>query len=446
MRTASNVETVTPRPPFFISRNFGLLWVGQAVSELGDMIYFVTLSLWIATIIARNQPWAPAAASGVLIAISLPALTLGPVAGVFVDRWEKRRTMVRMDILRALLILLLIPLTGLLPLPWEHGPLPVFWQIGSIYGVVLAASICGQFFAPARFTILSEILPAASQGQASAIEQTSSSMTKIIGPFLAAPLLFVLGVQWALLANALSFVISFLAILAIRVPRSSAEKEASAQDTGFFAEFGKGIRFYRESRFMLTLFVSVLIVTLGSGAMDALLVFFFQTNLHAPDRLFGVLPMAIGAGSVLGAISAAWLIHRLGSARLFWLTLYLIGLFLILFARQDSLWPALLFFFLTGLPLGAINTVLGPLLMHLIPHDIMGRVISVFTTSQTLCNLVSVSLAGLLGTLLAGLHVGLLGISFGTYDTIYVVTGLLFLLGALYAMLNLRGLQLPTEL
>jgi MFS family permease len=445
MQAATGVEPSTPRPPFFINRNFGLLWIGQAISELGDMVYFVTLSLWIATIIARNQPWAPAAASGVLIALALPALTLGPVAGVFVDRWDKRRTMVSMDMLRALLILLLLPLTGLLPLPWESGPLPALWQIGAIYGVVLTASVCGQFFTPARFTILSEILPEASQGRASAIEQTSSSMSKIIGPFLAAPLLFVFGVQWALLVNALSFVVSFLAILAIRVPAHSARREAVGRSSGFFAEFAQGIGFYGQSRFLLTLFVSVLIVTLGAGALDALLVFFFQTNLHAPDRLFGALPMAVGTGSVLGAISVALLMKHLGSARIFWLTLYLIGLLLILFARQNSLWPALLFLFLTGLPLGAINTVIGPLLMHLIPHEMMGRVISVFSTSQTVCNLISVSLAGLLGTLLAGLHVSVLGIPFGTYDTIYLVTGLLFLLGACYAMLNLRGLQMPAE-
>lgn len=192
---------------------------------------------------------------------------------------------------------------------------------------------------------------------------------------------------------------------------------------------------------MLTLFISVLIVTLGTGALDALLVFFFQTDLHAPTSLFGTLPMAIGAGSVLGAIFAALLARRLGSARVFWLTLYLIGLLLILFARQSSLWPALILLLLTGLPLGAINTVLGPLLMHIIPHDLMGRVVSVFTTSQTLCNVISVSLAGLLGSLLGGLHVNLLGIEFGTYDTIYVVTGLLFVLGAFYAIVNLRGLK-----
>ncbi len=445
METASEVAKPAAKPSFFINRNFGLLWIGQAISELGDVIYFVTLSLWIATIIAKGQSWAPAAVSGVMIATALPSLLLGPVAGVFVDRWDKRRTMIRMDMLRALLILLLIPLTGLVPLPFVSGPLPIFWQIGAIYAVVLAASVCDQFFSPARFTILSEILPEIHRARASAMEQTSSSITKIIGPFLAAPLLFVVGVQWALIVNALSFGVSFLAILAVRVPADNKEQSQPAQRAGFFGEFKQGVRFYRESRVMLTLFISVLIVTLGTGALDALLVFFFQVNLHAPTSLFGMLPMAIGTGSVLGAILAALLVRRLGSARVFWLTLYLIGVLLILFARQSSLWPALILFLLTGLPLGAINTSLGPLLMHIIPHDLMGRVMSVASTGQTLCNVISVSLAGLLGSLLGGLHVNLLGISFGTYDTIYVVTGLLFVLGAFYAMVNLRGLKISAE-
>jgi MFS family permease len=442
METAPRVASPPLKPSFFINRNFGLLWFGQAISNLGDMIYFVTLSLWIATIIARGQLWAPAAVSGVLIASALPTLILGPFAGVFVDRWDKRLTMVRMDMLRAVFILLLIPLTGLVSLPFFGGPLPIFWQLGSIYLVVLAASVCGRFFDPARFTILSEILPEPQRARASAMEQTSGSIVKIIGPFLAAPLLFVVGVQRALLVNALSFVASFLAILAIRIPTESKEGGAQAEQADFLRELKAGLAFYRESRLMLTLLVSILIVTLGTGALDALLVFFFQQNLLAPISLFGTLPMAVGAGSVLGALLSALLVRRLGSPRVFWFSLYLVGFLLIIFARQQSLWPALVFSGLMGLPLGALNTAIGPLLMHVIPHDIMGRVISVADTSQTLCNLISISLAGLLGTLLAGLHLNLLGLSFGAYDTIYVVTGLFFLLGAFYAMVNLRGLKL----
>lgn len=340
------------------------------------------------------------------------------------------------------MILALIPLTGLIPLPFVSGPLPVLWQIGSIYLVVLAAGVCGRFFEPARFTILSEILPEQQRARASAMEQTSSSIVRIIGPFLAAPLLFVVGVQWALLVNALSFVVSFLAIFAVRVPAESRERAMQTDRPGFLRELREGLAFYRTSRLMLTLLISILIVTLGTGALDARLVFFFQKNLLAPTSLFGTLPMAVGAGSVLGAILSAFLVRRLGSARVFWLSLYLVGFLLILFARQSSLGPALVLLCLAGLPLGALNTTIGPLLMHVIPHDIMGRVISVADTSQTLCNLISISLAGLLGTLLAGLHVSLFGLSFGTYDTIYVVTGLLFLLGAFYAVINLRGLKL----
>ena len=114
---------------------------------------------------------------------------------------------------------------------------------------------------------------------------------------------------------------------------------------------------------------------------------------------------------------------------------------LILFARQNTLWPALILLVFVGLPLGAVNTALGPLLMHVIPHDVMGRVVSVFTTGQTLCNLISISLAGVLATLFVGLHARVLGVTFGTYDTIYIVVGLLFMLGAFYAMINLRGLK-----
>jgi MFS family permease len=84
--------------------NWRLLWVGQSVSATGDMVFYVTVLLWIATIIAKGQPWAPAAASGALIATAAPVLVVGPLAGVFVDRWNRRRTMLVADAARFVLI------------------------------------------------------------------------------------------------------------------------------------------------------------------------------------------------------------------------------------------------------------------------------------------------------------------------------------------------------
>lgn len=75
----------------WLNSNWRLLWIGQSVSATGDMVFYITVLLWIATIIAKGQPWAPAAASGALIASAGPVLVVGPLAGVFVDRWDNRR-------------------------------------------------------------------------------------------------------------------------------------------------------------------------------------------------------------------------------------------------------------------------------------------------------------------------------------------------------------------
>lgn len=444
MEPTTGTVTQTSRSSFFINRNFGLLWLGQAISSLGDTIYFVTLGLWIATIIAKNQLWAPAAVGGLTIAATLPTFALGGLfAGVFVDRWDKRLTMIRMDAIRAVLIFLLIPLTGLVHLPLVNIHISIYWQLGSIYSVVLAASICSRFFSPARFTILSEILPEAHRARASAMEQTSTSLVRILGPFLATPLFFLIGIQWVLIVNALSFVFSFVAILAVQVSNEEREKHVKKEKTTFLGELKAGLNFYRQSRFLQTLLISILIVTLGAGAFDTLLIFFFQKHLHAPINLYTTLPMAAGVGWIMGAILSARLVKHMGPVRIFWLGLYGVGISQILFARQDMLWPALALLCLLGLSLGALNTVAGPLLMHIIPQDIMGRVISIFDTSQICCQLISASVAGMLGTLLTNFHITLLRMPFGAYDTIYIATGTLFLLGASYALINLRGLNIP---
>src|SRR5215469_13340182 len=85
-------------PGLLINRNFGLLWCGQVISITGDFVFDTTLVLWITTFIARNQSWGPLAVSRLLMMTSIPTFVVGPLAGVFVDRWDKRQTMMRMDV------------------------------------------------------------------------------------------------------------------------------------------------------------------------------------------------------------------------------------------------------------------------------------------------------------------------------------------------------------
>ena len=114
--------SVAPAPPartasLLINRDFALLWLGQTISIVGDIVFDTTLILWIVTQLAAGQPWAPLAASGVLLAASAPVLIVGPLAGVFADRWNQRRTMLAMDATRAVVVALLIPVSGLIAPP-----------------------------------------------------------------------------------------------------------------------------------------------------------------------------------------------------------------------------------------------------------------------------------------------------------------------------------------
>ncbi|MDQ2903050.1 MAG: MFS transporter [Chloroflexota bacterium] len=443
MNPTTIAATETHKSSFFINRNFAFLWGGQAVSNVGDVVFDTTLMLWVATIIARNQPWAPLASSGVLLSAAIPTFLIGPIAGVFVDRWDKRRNMLFMDAIRAVLALLLLSVTGVIPLAFlQAGRLPAFWQLGIIYTITFLATICAQFFNPARFTLIGDVVEPAQRAHASALGQVTSNTAVVIGPFLAAPLLFVVGIQWALILNAVSFAVSFLAVLAVRLP-PIVEQATPTQRASFLSELSEGLRFFAQNRLVVIILISASIAALGVGALSTLDVFFVIENLHTPASFYGLLGTAFGSGSILGAIGATFFIKRFGVIRTFWLGLMVGGLLILLFARQTYFPLALAIFFVLGMPIVAVNTAIGPLMLHIIPRHLLGRVISVFTPAMSMISILSILLAGYLaGTVLRGFHVVLLGVTWGRIDTIFTGTGLIVILGGIYALVNMRGMRM----
>ncbi len=433
--------TVTRRiSHFFISRDFALLWGGQAISDIGDFVYDTTLVLWIATRLAHGQPWAPLAVSGLFLARALPTVLVGPLAGVFVDRWDKRQTLLRMDLLRAALILLLVPL----PLMSGHGLAPAR-QAALIYGVVILATICGQFFTPARRALLGDLVAEPERARASGLQQVTMNLAVIIGPPLATPLFFGLGVEWALIVNAASFVLSFLAVLAIRMPPVAARDDDGGPQA-IMREFGAGLRFFRGEHVLMTLLITTVVVTLGGGAIDALNIFFVTRNLHAPTAFYGFLGAAQGVGAIVGAVLAGLFAGRVGVARTFWLSLLLAGVITLAYARMTSFLPAAILLCAIGVPVAALNVALGPLLLHVTPRAFVGRVTAVLVPAVNLALVVSIAAAGFLSsTVLRTLNVTILGVRWGPIDTIFAVSGVLVLAGGLYARANLRAVTLTTN-
>jgi MFS family permease len=436
-----DTSQATPAPPaapgLLINRNFALLWGGQSVSVIGDATFTTTLVLWVATSLAKNQLWSPLAVSGIFLAMSVPTLIVGPIAGVFADRWEKRRTLLRMDAARALLVFVLM----LLAL-WPFSGL-IGWQLAGIYGVVAGMNICTQFFTPARFSLLGLLVARPHLARASGLSQTTNSLATVIGPSLATLLFFVAGLQWALFLNALSFVASFCFILLIHPPRAAAAQPAVHP---FWHELGEGVRFCVRSRVLVTLVIVGSLITLGSGALNALGVFFVTQNLHTPALGYGFLNSAYGVGAIAGALLTGLLAQRVGIVRTFWLALLLAGLALLCYARLTSLAPALPVVLLIGLLISAVNVVVAPLVLHTTPPELVGRVSSVLGLALSLAAALSFSLAGYLdGALLRTFHATVFGLVLGPVDTIYLGTGICVLASGLFALLALGRLPLAAE-
>ena len=216
---ASLIETppTTNHVGVFINRDFTLLLFGQAISALGDTIFDFTLLIWMTVDLTRGQSWAPLAVSGLVAAEYIPMLVVRPFSGVFVDRWNRQRILINADICRALLVVLTLFTAGIVPLPLlaPHG-LPLGFRISALYVLVFLLNTFGQFFNPARVAIISELVPDEYRARAAGLQEAFFNLARVIGPPLAAPLLFTLGVQWGLLLDAFSFVISFLAVAIMR--------------------------------------------------------------------------------------------------------------------------------------------------------------------------------------------------------------------------------------
>jgi MFS family permease len=390
-------------PDLLINRNFALLLGGQAVSAIGDQVFNTTLVVWIALQLARHQPWAPLAVSGVLLAAAMPVLLVGPLAGVFVDRWDKRHTMLAMSVLQAVVVAALLIVSGVLPLPFvPGGRLPLFWQLGVIYGAVFLINAGEQFFAPATLALIGDTIEADLQPRATGLRQMNSALATIVGPPLAAPLLFAFGVQWALLIDALSFVVAFLAVLAIRAPRA-ARSLAMGQRGGVAGEFGAGVRFLLGNRTLVTLLIAAGIASLGAGALNALDIFFVTRNLHTPGTLYGFVGAAYAFGILVGAVLASALVQRIGLTRTVWGSLLALGIFVLVWSRMTSFPPALAVLFLGGIPEAMLNTAAGPLVLRATPRDLVGRVSALVTPTIMLAMLISVAVAGYLdSTVLSG--------------------------------------------
>lgn len=372
-----------------INRNFAWLASGQAISNLGDFVFSTTLFIWVFTL-----THSAAAVSGVLAAQYIPVFLLGPLAGVFVDRWNRRQTMLISDLIRA--VAATLPLIA-----------PASLRLQAIYASVFLISALGRFFLPAESGVLQVIVAPSQQMRAASIKQATFAFSIILGPALASPLYFAVGSVLAILINAASYLVSAFCLARLRAPQAAFHPYALKPDEKAESGIGRilrellaGLKFVVVTRVVLMVTMMALIAMLGAGALNALNIVFVSKNLHMATAFYGVVTAVSGLGGLLGIILAGILSRWIAPRHILSGSALLIGVGFAIYSFQSWYVAGLIVCFFMSIPQGGIPVAFGPLLLGATAKEMMGRVQAVVDTSMSGVSLISVALAGYLGRFL----------------------------------------------
>lgn len=365
------------------NRNFALLWVGQLVSLAGDWVLLIALPFFVYTLTGSTL-----ATGAMFIAQTLPRLALGSLAGVFVDRWDRRATMLASDLLRAAL---------LLPLLLVRSP----DRAWIVYVVAFAEASVSQFFLPAEGALLPRLV---GEGDAllaaNALNSLSQNLTQLVGPALGGLLYGALGLTSVVAFDAASFLVSALLIALIATPRSATADTGGAQPAAGLAvwrEWREGLRLVRQDRILATLFLVIGTVMIGQGLIMVLLVAWVKGVLGGGSTEFGWLMSAQAVGSLLGGLVLGKVSRLLSPAKLIGLAGLLDGALLLAIFNIPVLALDLVLIGLAGIPIVGLTVSLQTLLQNTTADAYRGRVFGAFLAVIALAQLLGMALASLLG-------------------------------------------------
>jgi MFS family permease len=393
-------------------RNFALLWSGGLISVTGDWV--LTIGLPINVLILTHSVLAT---SIILIAGRIPSLLFGPLAGVFVDRWNRKHILV---VSNALLALWLLPLLLVTEVD----------RIWIVYGVAFVESTIEQFFAPAQNALLPNLVNTEHLVTANSLLSLSTNLARLVGPALGGLVAGWLGLPGMVCIDAASFVIAglLIALIVVKPVQAAAPTPKTLGNawSAFWEEWLAGLRLVQRERVLGVIFSFQAITSLGEGVFGILFIVFVNRVLHGGASQIGLLMSAQAVGALIGIVLVGSLGSRLLSPRWIGLCTVAFGLIDLVIFNSPAFVPVFLLtvalFVLVGVPGIAALTGITSLQQAATPDVYRGRVSSTMFTTGALLGLIGTTLAGALGD-----HLGVVTV-LNIQGVVYVLAGLLVLL------------------
>jgi len=377
------------------------LWYAQVVSLLGDFLALFA----VISVVSFRLHGSPAQVTGVQIAYMLPLALLGPISGVFVDRWPLKPTLVSSDLVRAGLVALLFFSTTL-------------WQI---YLVLAALSCVSSFFAPAQSVTIRSHVPPEGLLSANALMQLAMMGVRVIGPAAAGGLVAAFGATICYAFDVVSFVASAAligSVAIVRPPSAPRSVSSNSRVGAVLHDMSEGMRFILNHAALSFVVLAMAAGLFTIGCFGPLIAVYVREWLHASAGVFGMVSAMVGVGMLAGTPAVRRIATHMSNSTLVLFGLAGVGVGALLLGAVPVIPVALSGTFTIGFTFAAIIVPAQTLMQRETPHALMGRISSTVMSVVFFAQLLGLVLSGVLAQI-----VGVRAVFFLCAVLAWVLTG-----------------------
>ena len=375
-------------------RDFALVWTASLISATGDWLLLIGLPIYVFQLTGSTL-----ATSAMFVAELVPQIAFGSVAGVFVDRWDRKRTMV---------IANLILTVAILPLVFVRSADDVW----IVYLVAFTESLVARFLRPAEGAMLPRLVDKNDLVAANALASFASNASRLVGPTLGGVIAGIYGLTAVAGSDSATFAIAAVLVALVRTsgaPERSEIQDATAIAAGRFRAFWRqwidGLSLVGRSRTIRVLFVLAALSSLGEGMMSVLFVVWVNRVIGGTALELGWFMTAQAVGGLVGGVFVAHLTRGAPPRRVLGVASIAFGsldalLFVSPLVRPEIV-IGLAIVALVGVTTVAFGAGFNAILQTSADDAYRGRLLGAIFTTMALLRLASTLLAGFLGAVVS---------------------------------------------
>ena len=358
-----NLSVALKEHPLALFSDFRRLFAGRLISAVGDKFFSIAIAWWVISRSGGSAKFQLGLVMGVTV---IPVVLFGPALGTLVDRSDKRRVMLLADGARALCVFMLAWLlyTDSLTLP-------------ALYALCFLISAFGPLFESAVSSSILRLTSAEKLAGATATDASVVQFSGVAGSALGSVLMAAFGVIGAFFLNAVSYLVSFFAVLLIR---TDLKPEKRGGSSGYLAELKDGMNYIFKNRPLMALLSVFAALNFFIGPLLIIIPMIVQFTLKESVVWLAVFETFFALGSAVTSIGASFIKSYAGVYGTFFRSVLVLGFAFGGLYLTDGKYMICALLFTAGAALGAGNAAALTLFQHTVPDGMKGRFFAVLTT------------------------------------------------------------------